>query len=111
MRLSKSPLREGKPAGGGGVGSLAFTFLPPVTGRGLVQRLGSRTMLLLGVRGTRPCARLAEGTVPPLAVRLKRLGLHHLATVAAHNQVEVVVRRAVAVYLHVCMRDSIQETR
>lgn len=52
---------------------------------------------LQGARQGMVGVELADGAVPPLAVLLKRLRLHHLATVAAHHQEKVVVRRAVAV--------------
>lgn len=38
----------------------------------------------------------------PLTVLLKGLRLHHLPTVAAHHQVDLIVRWAVAIYVHIC---------
>lgn len=72
----------------------------PVGGR--VAVVGS--LLGLGSRGwgAQSGVQLAQGAVPPLAVLFERLRLHHLTTVAAHHQVEVVVARVQAEDGHVC---------
>lgn len=57
-------------------------------GRGMAvvgPRLGS------GGGGAQSGVQLGQGGVSPLAVLFKRLRLHHLAAVAAHHQVEVVM--------------------
>ena len=53
--------------------------------------------LLLGWRrGAEASVEFAQVSVSPLTVLLKGLGLDHLATVAAHHQVEIVLTRIVA---------------
>lgn len=50
-------------------------------------------LLRLGGRGGRaqPSMELGQWSMPPLTVLLKGLWLHHLATMTAHHQEEVIV--------------------
>lgn len=60
------------------------------------------SLVLEGRRGRAQLAvELGQGPVSPLAVLLKGLRLHHLATVAANHQVEVIVARVQAKDGHV----------
>lgn len=53
----------------------------------------------------------AQGAVSPLTMLLKGLGLDHLATVATHHQVEVILARVVAEDRHVWRRLGESERR
>lgn len=68
-------------------------------------------LLGLGCRGGRAQSgvQLGHGAMSPLAVLFESLRLHHLATMAAHHQVEVIMARVEAKDGHVCEESGEQE--
>ncbi len=81
---------------------MASAVLLPLSGGGKIWSRAARARALLWSQSRRLATHLGERPVPPLAVLLKGLRLHHLPTVAAHHQIDVVVRRAVAIRVHIC---------
>lgn len=80
---------------------MTSTILLPLSRGGKICERLARTRSLLWSQSRWLATYLCERTMSPLTVLLKGLRFHHLATVATHHQIEIIMCWAVTIYVHI----------